>query len=281
MFLLKKDYFYLIREDKLNTVVQSDVTLRPKAEAAAEKEIRAYLKTGFQIDEIFKGISAWSPAIIYQYNSRVFLDAADWDDSLAYAVDSLITFTDNCVYIVTVLTAPGEDPVTNPAKFDKLGVKCDFFTALRTQIFQKRIVYAIDEFVSHNSVRYKVLIQTTGIELPDTAGTPFFEVDTTEVAAGTLPTDTDNWTPGDPRDELILQQMIDITLYSLHSRINPRNIPRIRTDRRDEAIQWLKMSVDPRNDMQPDLPERVFRDKTGTDITYGSNEKRENGQNSY
>lgn len=49
------------------------------------------------------------------------------------------------------------------------------------------------------------------------------------------------WDKGDTRDQLIKMHLIDLTLYHLHSRINPRNIPELRLTRRDEAIAWLKM----------------------------------------
>jgi len=46
--------------------------------------------------------------------------------------------------------------------------------------------------------------------------------------------------------------MIDITLYHLHARINPRNVPELRMQRRDEAIKWLQGVRDGK--LQPNLP---------------------------
>lgn len=53
--------------------------------------------------------------------------------------------------------------------------------------------------------------------------------------------DPTQWTKGDTRNQLIRMHLVDMTLYHLHSRINPRNIPEFRIGRRDDCINWLKM----------------------------------------
>ena len=63
-----------------------------------------------------------------------------------------------------------------------------------------------------------------------------------DTVAGEDPIDTPaKWQAGDTRPAQIITYLIDITLYHLHARINPRNIPELRGQRRDEAINWLKM----------------------------------------
>ncbi len=95
---------------------------------------------------------------------------------------------------------------------------------------------------------------------------------------------------GTDRDELLLMYVIDVMLYDLHSRINPRKIPELRRTRYNEVIQWL-------TDIQagkihPDLPELTAPNHTNgqspnhpnhpnhptaslTKIRWGSNTKRE------
>ena len=46
---------------------------------------------------------------------------------------------------------------------------------------------------------------------------------------------------GNNRDSQLLNYIIDLSLYHLHSRIAPRNIPELRQTRYDNAIEWLKM----------------------------------------
>lgn len=45
---------------------------------------------------------------------------------------------------------------------------------------------------------------------------------------------------GNDRNGLIVQLLIDITLYHLHARIDPEMIPDIRRERYKNAIEWLK-----------------------------------------
>lgn len=76
---------------------------------------------------------------------------------------------------------------------------------------------------------------------------------------------------GTDRDSQLLNYIIDIALYHLHSRIAPRNIPELRISRYENAIAWLKMcslgEVTPKLALQP---------TTGRFIQWGSNEKNTN-----
>jgi hypothetical protein len=91
--------------------------------------------------------------------------------------------------------------------------------------------------------------------------------------AGTLPSDVDFYAPKDPRNPLVKRCIIDVALYELHSRINPRNIPEFRIAKRDDAIQWLKRVADPRNNINPDFPLKPQAAGSGLDVTWRSNPK--------
>jgi hypothetical protein len=45
---------------------------------------------------------------------------------------------------------------------------------------------------------------------------------------------------GTDRNALLVTILIDLVLYDVHSRINPRNVPELRMARRDEATDLLK-----------------------------------------
>jgi phage gp36-like protein len=49
-----------------------------------------------------------------------------------------------------------------------------------------------------------------------------------------------NWISGDPRDALMVEFMLDLTLYRIHARVAPNQIPETRIQRRDDAIDFLK-----------------------------------------
>lgn len=51
------------------------------------------------------------------------------------------------------------------------------------------------------------------------------------------------WVQGDNRSQQMLTCIIDITLYHLHSRISPRNVPDLRIKRYQDAVNWLTMAM--------------------------------------
>ena len=66
---------------------------------------------------------------------------------------------------------------------------------------------------------------------------------------------------------------VDIVLYHIHSRINPRQIPEIRVDRYERAIAWLKMVT--KGEVTPDLPTLPTEGVQDTSaIGWGSKQKR-------
>jgi hypothetical protein len=92
--------------------------------------------------------------------------------------------------------------------------------------------------------------------------------------AGDLFSDSTKFETGEKRNALIKRYVIDITLYELHSRINPRNIPEFRIQRRDDAIKWLGMVQNPRNNVDADfLPKRDLGPQKGNDISWSSKKK--------
>lgn len=89
-----------------------------------------------------------------------------------------------------------------------------------------------------------------------------------------LPTETASWSVvADSRNKLIRRHCIDLALYSLYARINPRQIPEHRIKLRDDAIDFLKRAADPRKNVTLDLPLVDHGTNSGNDITFGSNAK--------
>jgi hypothetical protein len=96
-------------------------------------------------------------------------------------------------------------------------------------------------------------------------------------APGSLPTDITNWALGDNRNPALVMYMVDMILYHLHARINPRNIPELRMIRYDGnspqqnggAIGWLKSVA--KGFLMPDLP--LLAPDQGNSIVWGSGTK--------
>lgn len=89
---------------------------------------------------------------------------------------------------------------------------------------------------------------------------------------------TNYWTEGDNRNAKIVELMIDIVVYHVHARIQPRNIPEIRKERYDGndpdqkggAIGFLKLVQ--KGTAQLDIP-RHDDNQRGQNVTYGSKKK--------
>lgn len=78
---------------------------------------------------------------------------------------------------------------------------------------------------------------------------------------------------GDSRNPVVLMYGIDIALYNLHARINPRKIPTFRAERYKIAKEWF-MDVSEGIINPPDLPVPESGDKDY--FHFGSNPRREN-----
>ena len=70
----------------------------------------------------------------------------------------------------------------------------------------------------------------------------------------------------------VLEKLVDITLYQLHSRVMPDNIPTLRQTRYDNAINWLEKVA--AGYIAPQLPIKEI-DPT-TPLRYGNSSKPEN-----
>lgn len=89
-------------------------------------------------------------------------------------------------------------------------------------------------------------------------------------STGNYPNNATYFETKNERNSLIVRQMVDLVLYELHSRINPRNIPEHRIQRRDDAIKYLRDVADPRKNIIPDLPLITFDENQGVDISFGT-----------
>ncbi len=78
---------------------------------------------------------------------------------------------------------------------------------------------------------------------------------------------------GSQRHATILEKCIDMALFTLHARINPRKIPELRRERNKEAKEWL-IDVSESIINPPDLP--VLSNGQKDYIDFGSNPRREN-----
>ena len=69
--------------------------------------------------------------------------------------------------------------------------------------------------------------------------------------------DTNYIKPGDFRSQQMIQKYVDITLYHIHRRIAPKNVPDVRAIAYDAAIEWLKGCA--AGDITPNLRVKTYR----------------------
>lgn len=86
---------------------------------------------------------------------------------------------------------------------------------------------------------------------------------------------TDLAKQGENRCQALVMYLVDMSLYHMHSRINPGQVPQLRIDRYNEAKRWLEMVA--AGKLKPDLTELTDADgNIEGNFIYGSNEKRSN-----
>jgi len=155
------------------------------------------------------------------------------------------------------------------------------FVHLSAPAYAGSTVYQVGTLVSFTDGNvYKVIQLTTGAEAPISDPTFFEEWGvnngfyTSLVAeTGAKPADVLKFTPGDTRNPLIVRYLVDLVVYELHSRIQPRMVPELRTTRRDDVITWLQGVANPRNDMSPNFPLKTFEENQDNTLVWGSNDK--------
>lgn len=144
--------------------------------------------------------------------------------------------------------------------------------------YDNLVSYVIGDRVAYNDKIYECTADTTGNLPTDTNFWSYITPSNSVYVAaqdtvGNYPEDSLYWTFGDDRDAVIVTYCIDIALYHIHSRINPRNIPQLRIDRYDMAMNWLK-GIKTGDSPVFNLPEVELEGNDGRFIKINSNDQR-------
>ena len=131
--------------------------------------------------------------------------------------------------------------------------------------------------------KYNKYVNTTAYVIGDTVtndlGFVYFAIaDSTNVALtststwtpllGVINTNTTYWEVADNRYPLFVEIAMDLTLYNLYARINPRNIPDLRKERNREALDQLDAWASGTDTAE--VMEINTTEQTGFSIRYGS-----------
>lgn len=216
---------------------------------------------------------------------------ADVASVATYAIGDLVVGSNNNIYQATAATLL--NPVTTPADWDLMAANNTlFYNSYPYAPYNGDIVYQINtQIVFVGSIYKAVKTVVPGMQplrADGTVNTDWWAlIGTAGTTTGVLPSDTANWTAGDNRDQQTVQHCVDICLYHLHARINPRNIPELRMvrydgngpDQKGGAIGWLKNVA--AGKLNANIPQRYeFGTVPGVSIAYGNSTNLRN-QTSY
>lgn len=77
------------------------------------------------------------------------------------------------------------------------------------------------------------------------------------------------WTYGDNRDVMLVQAILDLSIWRLHSRISPNNIPELREKAKNSAFEWLNAC----NAGKINVNIQLLQPLQGSSLSWGSSPK--------
>lgn len=256
-FLRDNDYKRLIQDDNLLQIIESNQSIKLDVEQSAQAEMISYLAQRYITSSVFTNTATYSDTSVYKGKNLVEYTEPAHNVATAYILNDRVSYNGNIYRCI--LASTGFLPTNTTYWVLLCADKALFYVTLPYAEYDNTATYTVGTQVWYNNYVYTNLVACTGV-LPTNTG--FWSVGASEytVSAGTKPTDTTKWTAGDNRNQQIVMYLIDITLYHLHSRINPRNVPDLRKERYDGnnpqqnggAIAWLKRCAS--GDVTADLP---------------------------
>ncbi len=285
------DYSQNIQSAQITQLTGGSSAVLLGAELTAIEEITSYLIQKYDTAAEFTDTVVWNPDTIYKAKDRFYLDGPAYSSSGTYALKAF-TLQAGKIYICTTAITVGE--AFNISKWTLLGSQYDlFFVTVPKPEFDYKTIYSIGDEVYWKNKVYECKIASTlynhnqTLQYYDSSNLPPINVApdnnlngikywgsgvSYSVPAGTYPTDTTKFTAGDNRSQKIIDCVVDIALYKIHSRIAPNNIPQLRVDNYDSAIVWLVKCG--KGSVTANIP--LIQPNQGKRIRFGGNIKNEN-----
>lgn len=273
-YVIFSDFKKLIQTDNLKDIIGNDMAILTGIAAAAVTKAVSYLVQKYDCSREFAGMVVYDQTVIYKALDRIYLDAPAFDAAATYTGNELVLQTGT----VYRKTRPGS--ITGPfdvTQWEVLGLQyAMFYGKLPSAEFNYLNNYTRGTVVFYLNKQYTAsqdIYNITAAMFPDKAPLLWGAGTAYTIAAGTLPTDDTKWVAGDSRNPDLLNTVIDIALYTVHSRISPRNIPDLRVKRYDDAVKWLKEAAQGTY-VTADLPK--IQPLQGKRIRYGGQPKQPN-----
>lgn len=257
MYLNLFDYTRQIQADQLTQLTGNSTSVRLMTEMAALAEVKSYLVQMYDCAAEFTDMAEWSHSVSYKALQRFFLKYTTFSAASTYAVNDKVTYLGLCYICTTAVPTAG---AWNASNWTLLGNENDiYYGKLPAEQYDYYFTYKKDDVVFYKNKTYTAKKPSKEV-LPDSSsfGFEYWGNGTAySIPAGTLPTDINYFVLGDNRSQQLVQIMIDVSIYHVESRINPRNIPQLRLDRYDAAIAWLKDAGGQNNAITADIPKLI------------------------
>ena len=266
------DYLRVIQLDNLNQITESNQQTKLDVEQAAQAEMISYLSQRYITSEVFTDTVVFD--INVEYFSKNLVEYTETAFSIAsnYVAGNRVLYQGYIYEANTTVSASAWDA----SEWDLLCAdKTLFYLALPQPEFDYYTTYKVGDQIWYANKTYTCAIACQGIVPNLSTSTSFWGAGVDYSVTGQKPSGGNlNWVQGDNRNQQIVLFLIDITLYHLHSRINPRNIPDLRKERyngndpmdRGGAIGWLKSVA--HGNVNADLP--VIAPTQGLSMRYGN-----------
>lgn len=270
-FLKDSDYNDIIQATDLAVIAPTSEILL-QAEQRAYDKVRTKTIQRYDMDYEMGATAAYSSSVHYSTGQRVYQIAeartfyvnsfTKWSETVQYLTGDIVKSDLGKVYTalqdsknVQLTSSAYWEPMENIAPTD----------APTSTLYNTATAYVVGNYV-HTSAGLVYISIQNGTNKPVTNTAYWTPV--------TVTVNDTYWTEGDNRYALLVEICIDLTLHILYSRINPRNIPELRTDRYREAIDQLdKWASGTDNAEMMDIADVTT---TGLSIIYGSSQSKLN-----
>ena len=236
-FLKTADYLSTIQTADLLQIIESDYQNLYDAELKGIAKLRTKLVGRYDMDYELGVIAPYSSAVTYFAGQRVtsiggtryfYVNSySKWVATTIYLTGDIVKSDLGIVY--TALQNSTGVPLTSTSYWEAL-TNVAPTDAPTTTLWSAATAYVVGNYVHTSAGLVYISIQN---------GTNKVVTDAAYWTAVTVTVNTDYWTEGDNRYPLFIEYAMDLTLFNLYSRINPRNIPDLRKARYVEAMDAI------------------------------------------
>lgn len=235
-YLIQNDYRLLIQKDNLTQIIGSDLSIITSLELSAVTEVTDYLVQKYDVKAEFTDTVKFDFAVAYNAKNRVYIDATVYNPLVTYALNSLMLSGGNVYYCNTAITVP---EALDLHHWTLLGAQYQmFYAADKYADWKYTTLYNAGDHVQDGNYTYTCLQTNQGKKPSDNPSQ--WGVGTLYSFTNQMPTNTTYWVSGDNRNQKMIGLITDVMLYQLHKRISPNNVPEIRRDAYQYALDLLR-----------------------------------------